>query len=128
MDNDTATPTAGPGPAHLLALRGRLLHRRQVLCDELDVLPPEWTDAGGAAVADTKDGAASTQSAELDDAQAQRHWRELKQVQAALNRMDWGLYGDCAECGEPIALQRLLAEPAAVCCTACATALERRAR
>jgi len=92
-----ALPTPGSAPAHLLALRGRLLHRRQVLCAELD-------------------------------AQAQRHSHELQRVQAALNRMDWGLYGDCAECGEPMALQRLLAEPAAVYCTGCADTLEPRDR
>ena len=32
---------------------------------------------------------------------------EMAQLEAALQRLDSGTYGDCADCGESISLQRL---------------------
>ncbi len=37
--------------------------------------------------------------------------RRLEEVQAALSRMDEGIYGECEETGETIPFARLLAEP-----------------
>lgn len=39
-------------------------------------------------------------------------------VEEALERMDAGIYGMCEECGEPIALARLKANPSARTCIA----------
>lgn len=44
---------------------------------------------------------------------------ELSQVEQALRRLDEGVYGDCVECGAPIAFQHLLAQPMACRCVAC---------
>ena len=44
---------------------------------------------------------------------------EMKEVEAALHRLDAGVYGDCSDCGEPIALQRLLVQPATRRCAWC---------
>jgi DnaK suppressor protein len=44
---------------------------------------------------------------------------ELAEVDAALHRLDIGVYGDCTQCGEPISLQRLLVQPAAQRCARC---------
>ena len=41
------------------------------------------------------------------------------QIDAALQRMDAGAYGRCANCGRPIALQRLQAVPWARFCIDC---------
>ena len=62
--------------------------------------------------------------AEVDSAQQRRDLDELREVEAALHRLDVGSYGDCADCGEPIALQRLRVQPAAQRCAACQTARE----
>lgn len=45
---------------------------------------------------------------------------ELKQVNAALMRLDSGNYGYCAECGAAIAPARLAALPFATTCIDCA--------
>lgn len=45
---------------------------------------------------------------------------QRKRIEAALQRIERGVYGDCARCGEPIAEARLKADPAAPLCTACA--------
>jgi DnaK suppressor protein len=43
----------------------------------------------------------------------------LREVQAALERMDGGTYGVCQRCGKPIAPERLEALPATRLCIAC---------
>ncbi len=45
---------------------------------------------------------------------------ELARVQAALAALDAGSYGRCAECGNPIARERLEAIPWAALCIDCA--------
>ncbi len=45
----------------------------------------------------------------------------LNDVDAALTRITEGRYGRCEDCGEPIAHERLLAQPAARRCIGCAT-------
>lgn len=42
-------------------------------------------------------------------------------IEAALDRIEAGEYGRCAECGEPISPQRLELDPAVPTCIACAT-------
>jgi len=55
----------------------------------------------------------------------QRRRNTLRQIEAALRRIEEGDYGDCLECGEPIAPARLEVDPAALLCIQCASALER---
>lgn len=45
----------------------------------------------------------------------------LKQIEAALARIERGTYGLCARCGEDIASARLEAAPATPFCQACAS-------
>jgi RNA polymerase-binding transcription factor DksA len=49
---------------------------------------------------------------------------ELLQIEQALRRLDAGRYGDCQDCGRPIAWQRLQVMPAAPRCAACQSASE----
>ncbi len=57
-----------------------------------------------------------------------RRWRatptELRDVEAALARIDDGTYGICVESGEPIPYARLAANPSAARCIACQERLE----
>ena len=48
----------------------------------------------------------------------------LKSIELALARMDDDSYGDCLECGEPIAHARLQAQPFAGLCIDCQSARE----
>jgi DnaK suppressor protein len=52
----------------------------------------------------------------------------LEQVNAALRRLDEGTYGVCADCGGPIAVERLEALPYATLCIRCQAARERARR
>lgn len=50
---------------------------------------------------------------------------ELRAVDAALARIADGSYGTCASCGEPIAAERMHAQPTARLCLACQSEAER---
>ncbi|MGA0610755.1 TraR/DksA family transcriptional regulator [Caldimonas sp. KR1-144] len=113
---DPATQT------HLPALRQSLLERLRELQAELSVREPQPLDSTD--VGDLTDTATQREFETLHQAEEQRDADELGAVRAALERMNAGRYGDCADCGEPIPLQRLLVQPAAERCTACQTAHE----
>ena len=49
-----------------------------------------------------------------------------QQIQAALRRFEEEEYGDCLDCGEPIAFARLEARPETPFCVRCQEARERR--
>jgi DnaK suppressor protein len=118
---DVATQT------HLKALRDLLTYRQHELRAEVhaaQMAHREPVAVGTHEVADRKDEAAQRQFSELGDAQEQRDLDEMVQVEAALHRLDIGVYGDCADCGEPISLQRLLAQPAAQRCAPCQAVYE----
>jgi DnaK suppressor protein len=113
---------------HLTMLRNLLNFRLSGLRADIHAtaLARNPADTGG--VTDRKDEADLAQHAALDQAQEQRDLAELRQVEAALDRLDAGAYGDCADCGESIAWDRLLAQPAAERCAPCQGAFERRQR
>lgn len=54
----------------------------------------------------------------------QRAELELRRIDAALARIDNGVFGDCAACEEPISEGRLEANPANLLCLSCASARE----
>ena len=73
---------------------------------------------------DEHDPEGSTLSAEWSMLQGVRaaEQQELKDIDAALARLDVGTYGVCVHCGQPIPLDRLRARPTATMCVACASA------
>lgn len=78
-------------------------------------------------VLDFKDVAAGDSQAAVDEAALAHAAQELRQVAAAMRRLDEGSYGFCQECGEAIDERRLHALPATPFCTACQTRHERPA-
>jgi RNA polymerase-binding transcription factor DksA len=64
--------------------------------------------------------------AELDIAEVRHTLKELSEVEAALARLRDGTYGECSDCGEPIAPARLAVYPTATRCVACQQAYESR--
>jgi DnaK suppressor protein len=94
--------------AHL-AGQSRAVHAREVLLQDGD-------DA-------TQRDAERT----IDFDRTDRDAVELAAIDQALQRLDSGRYGLCADCGEPIAVQRLQAAPQVLRCLDCETAHERAA-
>jgi RNA polymerase-binding protein DksA len=109
----------------------KLLKRRQAqLRAEIESHRNERADAGdrSAETADQKDEASVRQISAILEAEDERDLAELQSIEAALRRMSEGRYGACLDCGEPIGVQRLLAQPDALRCAACQGAFERRHR
>jgi DnaK suppressor protein len=74
------------------------------------------------------EGAAADADDEREVALLRRAQLELDDVNAALQRLDSGRFGDCERCGEAIALARLQALPQARLCLACQSAAEHHTR
>ncbi len=70
-------------------------------------------------VSDRKETADDQATEEVAQAETERDIDELRAVQAARLRLQAGLYGQCVDCGEPIAFARLQAQPAALRCAPC---------
>jgi RNA polymerase-binding protein DksA len=77
---------------------------------------------------DTDDEAAAESATRMDIAGVSRDAQELASLDLALGRVESGEYGECLECGETIALERLYANPAATRCAECQQIVERSAR
>lgn len=58
-------------------------------------------------------------------AEKERDIEELREIAAARERMDRGLYGECEDCGTDIPFARLQAQPFTVRCIKCQESFER---
>jgi len=77
--------------------------------------PPEFSE-------EAQEEAVANSLKALDE----REWKELKEINAALERISEGTYGICEECEEEIALPRLNAVPTARLCITCQRKAEQR--
>jgi len=68
---------------------------------------------------DEMDVARSTSDVETHASLIERSEDRLRLIDQALARLDNGTYGECAECGEDIPLERLKALPFALLCVDC---------
>ncbi|MDM5175668.1 TraR/DksA family transcriptional regulator [Massilia sp. DJPM01] len=76
--------------------------------------------------ADVREQAEADLLGDTDIGQLQLELADLEALDYALGRIAGDAYGGCAGCGEPIALPRLRAQPAARMCLACQEALEKQ--
>ena len=116
---------------HLAQLRHLLNFRLKELRADVHAaqVAHQALQAASREVADRKDEAWQEQLDEIDQAQEARDLAEVAQYEAALQRLDHGVYGDCIDCGEAIPLARLLVvQPAARRrCAGCQAQHEKRA-
>ena len=119
-----------PTQTHLKTLRNLLNFRLQELRAEVHAAEKDQQQRIGDLpheVMDRKDEASDRLRSDLDGVQEQRDLDEMAQVEAALQRLDAGTYGDCVDCGESISLKRLQVQPAAQRCAPCQVAFEKAA-
>ena len=115
--------------SHFTLLRQRLLSRRNELQAHLHAASLAIDPSGDVAASEPTthaDQSVRLQAQQIDSVQADRDLAEVLSVNEALKRLDDGVYGDCADCGQPVPLQRLLVQPAAARCAACQAAAETR--
>jgi len=91
-------------------LREKIAERRDAL--EVAANPP---DPAG----DIADKAFSRSRAEVEHDLIEMSLKELAGIAAARERVANGTYGECIDCGEPIAAARLAVNPTARRCAAC---------
>lgn len=118
--------------ALLTVLREALEKRRTELTVEIDrgLVAAQGASlrelAGG--VGDIGDAAVAELAASQQLAGMQDETEELTDVEAALARIREGTFGNCIECGEPIAEERLRVYSTAKRCLRCQEEYERRGR
>jgi DnaK suppressor protein len=116
-----------PTQSHLKTLRDALEYRLAELTGEVqDAESARRAPVDPTEVDDLEEKAQRVEAGDIVEAEEQRDLGELRLVQGALRRLDEGVYGDCADCGRPIGLDRLFAQPAAQRCASCQTAWEDR--
>lgn len=86
-----------------------------ILRDGVDVAGADQADVGSTSLERDSELALAANQNEL-----------LTQTKTALSRLADGTYGDCADCGQPIGKERLLAYPRATLCIECKQREERR--
>ena len=116
-----------PSTDPLQAVARRLQERAEQLALEIAAAEAR-ADGGAREVSDRKDEAEASLRSVVDDAGIERDLAELRAIAGARERIEAGSYGRCTDCGEPIGLDRLLAQPTAARCTACQSGAERRER
>ncbi len=77
-------------------------------------------------VADAGDASMATEQSGLRNTQIGRDIAEIRDIDAALERLDSGNYGICTRCARDIAIARLQANPSAQRCIECQTAHEQQ--
>lgn len=104
-------------------LKQQLLAQRADLLEQLTTLrggPLDRAEASAEHFGHAEDSEAQVNSArDLEFALDEHETAELRLLDAALERIRAGTYGRCIDCGEPIALARLQAAPAAPRCVVC---------
>jgi DnaK suppressor protein len=97
--------------------------RREQLVSELLEDVARSRDESYASVAgqvtDLGDEALADLLSDLDNAEVARDMREIRALDAALARVADGSYGECADCGGDIGVERLRAYPTAERCIRC---------
>jgi RNA polymerase-binding protein DksA len=76
-------------------------------------------------VADSGEASVADLLVDLEAAMTDRDMRELRDIDAAQQRMRDGSYGECRDCGGEIEFARLRATPTAVRCIVCQTQYEK---
>jgi DnaK suppressor protein len=104
-----------------------LRERRENLWNEAAAIERQSVTATSERESELEEDAQAARDAHLLERLSDRIRREIEEIDAALQRIDDGQCGECAECGEEIALGRLQVLPAARLCVECARAGERGA-
>jgi DnaK suppressor protein len=101
--------------------------RREILSQVHEKIKGVRTESSGKKMSEVYDAGESSESdiqEDIEFALIQMKTETLARINEALTRLEEGAYGNCFECGDEIAPQRLRALPFAVRCKDCEQARE----
>lgn len=128
--NTSSSRKKGPPKRLVNTLRKQLEAEREQLLSEIERLDADFSDESWKE--QRSDDEAYTGSAiferERTMSLAQNARAMLRKIDAALERIEAGNFGQCLNCGEAIDPERLEALPQAELCLSCRTEAERSAR
>lgn len=105
--------------AQLLARQSELNELLDISSDSRNAVELDQTSVGRVSRID------AIQKQQMALASERQRRDELTRINAALERISEGTYGECLSCGEPIAVRRLTANPAVAICIDCASGRDR---
>jgi RNA polymerase-binding transcription factor len=104
-------------------LKQTLLERQRVLTQEVSDQRAQTAEEGNedaiGGPGDAGDESVMRMQTDLHLQEAGRDLEELRDIDAALTRIEDGSYGQCDECGSEISYARLEAQPTALRCVEC---------
>jgi RNA polymerase-binding protein DksA len=114
---------------HTLDFKTRLRERALHLRGEIQQVLARSSDESHTQVAerarDIEDDSFAALIVDTNLAEVDRDMDELRLIDAALQRLTAGTYGSCVDCGQPIPVARLEAEPTAARCVQCQALYEK---
>ncbi len=102
------------------AVRAELLKRREELRNRASRASADLRHESDPLSADFAEQVTQRENDDVLGAISQSAQAELRQLEAALRRLEEGRYTTCSACGEPIEVERLAAVPYTDRCRACA--------
>jgi DnaK suppressor protein len=114
--------------ARILKLHQILNHERTFALERVREFRAKQEEEALPPPADELDSARSLEDVETHASLIERAEERLKAIDFAFSRLDRGLYGICAQCGDHIAVARLKAVPFAICCVDCQEDINRQVR
>jgi DnaK suppressor protein len=110
----------------LQKLKKQLLERQRLLVGEVNEQRSQAAeDVEIGAVGDAADESVVRMATDLHLQEAGRDLEELRDIDAALQRIADGSYGDCEQCGTEIGYPRLEVQPIATRCIQCQAQFEK---
>jgi RNA polymerase-binding protein DksA len=115
-------------PRQLEGLRAQIETRARVLREQVENARADIEATPTALQDPAEDTAAHGEQRSRDavrSAEQNRDTGELREIAAALTRMDEGRYGECIHCGRDIPFARLEVQPTALRCVPCQQRFEK---
>ena len=112
-------------PKQFQHVKEELLRRRDELLKEVSDSYETCRELGQDGVADIGDMSANAYSREMLFNLSETQRQQIRDIDAALERIEAGEYGICLQCGEAIAPRRLEVRPFSRYCIDCKTEIEK---
>lgn len=106
-------------------VRARLIQRKEVLAREIEEVRSHLAEGIDDDVDAVRDAAAAGAQTGVDHAMVARDLQEVRDIDAALRRIEDGGFGICIDCGVTIEPRRIAAYPTAKRCLPCQLRHER---